>query len=128
MTESVETSALTPVPGTSGQTGTVVRSTVLKRLFKNPLGIIAIVILLGMAIMAVFADILAPFDENFANISKTLAAPDAVNILGTDSSGRDVWSRLLFGAQLTLTSALLCAAVAIAIGLPAGLVAGYYAG
>ena len=128
MTESVETSALTPVPGTTGQTGTVVRSTVLKRLFRNPLGIIAIVILLGMAVLAVFADVLAPFDENFANISKTLAAPDAVNILGTDSSGRDVWSRLLFGAQLTLLSALLCAAVAIAIGLPAGLVAGYYAG
>ena len=78
--------------------------------------------------MAVFADVLAPFDENFANISKTLAAPDSVNILGTDSSGRDVWSRLLFGAQLTLLSALLCAAVAIAIGLPAGLIAGYYAG
>lgn len=128
MTESVETSALTPIPGTSGQTGTVVRSTVLKRLFKNPLGIIAIIILLGMAVLAVFADALAPFDENFANISKTLAAPDPVNILGTDSSGRDVWSRLLFGAQLTLLSALLCAAVAIAIGLPAGLVAGYCAG
>jgi ABC-type dipeptide/oligopeptide/nickel transport system ATPase component/ABC-type dipeptide/oligopeptide/nickel transport system permease subunit len=138
VTESVETSALTPapgapapgspVPGQSGQTGTVVRSTVLKRLLRNPLGIIAIVILLGLAVMAVFADALAPFDENFANISKTLAAPDDVNILGTDSSGRDVWSRLLFGAQLTLTSALLCAAVAILIGLPAGLVAGYYAG
>lgn len=133
MTESVETSALTPAPGTpapgtSGQTGTVVRSTVLKRLFKNPLGIMAIAILLAMAIMAVFADALAPFDENFANIAKTLAAPDEVNILGTDSSGRDVWSRLLFGAQLTLSSALLCAAVAIAIGLPAGLIAGYYAG
>jgi ABC-type dipeptide/oligopeptide/nickel transport system ATPase component/ABC-type dipeptide/oligopeptide/nickel transport system permease subunit len=131
VTESVETSALTPLPGQgtpSGQTGTVVRSTVLRRLFKNPLGIIAVGILLGMALLAVFADVLAPFAENFANISKTLAAPDAVNILGTDSSGRDVWSRLLFGARMTLLSALLCAAVAIAIGLPAGLVAGYYAG
>jgi len=128
VTESVETSALTPLPGTTGQTGTVVRSTVLKRLFKNPLGIVAMAILLVLALMAVFADVLAPFDENFANISKTLASPDSVNILGTDSSGRDVWSRLLYGAQLTLLSALLCAAVAIAIGLPAGLVAGYYAG
>jgi len=128
VTESVETSALTPLPGTTGQTGTVVRSTVLKRLFKNPLGIVAMAILLVLALMAVFADVLAPFDENFANISKTLASPESVNILGTDSSGRDVWSRLLYGAQLTLLSALLCAAVAIAIGLPAGLVAGYYAG
>ena len=128
MTESVETSALTPLPGTTGQTGTVVRSTALLRLFKNPLGIVAMGILLVLALMAVFADVLAPFDENFANISKTLAGPDSVNILGTDSSGRDVWSRLLYGAQLTLLSALLCAAVAIAIGLPAGLIAGYYAG
>ena len=143
MTESVETTALTPAPGTSttpstapgtdgggvtGQSGTVVRSTVFKRLFRNPLGVIAMAVLLGMALLAVFADVLAPFDENFANISKTLAAPDGVNILGTDSSGRDVWSRLLFGARLTLLSAVLCAAVAIGIGLPAGLVAGYYAG
>ncbi|WP_461173464.1 dipeptide/oligopeptide/nickel ABC transporter permease/ATP-binding protein [Arthrobacter sp. Z1-9] len=133
MTESVEASALAPVPGTpdtgtSGQTGTVVRSTVLKRLFKNPLGLIAMTILLAMALLAAFADVLAPFDENFANIAKTLAAPDSVNILGTDSAGRDVWSRLLFGARLTLLSALLCAAVAIGIGLPAGLIAGYYAG
>lgn len=128
MTESVETSALTPIPGTTGQTGTVVRSTVLKRLFKNPLGIIAVGILLVMSLLAVFADVLAPFEENFANISKTLAAPDSVNILGTDSSGRDVWSRLLFGARMTLLSAVLCAAVAIGIGLPAGLIAGYYAG
>ncbi|RAX46294.1 ABC transporter [Arthrobacter sp. AQ5-06] len=128
MTESVETSALTPLPGTAGQTGTVVRSHILKRLFKNPLGIIAVGILLTMSLLAVFADVLAPFEENFANISKTLADPDGVNILGTDSAGRDVWSRLLFGARLTLLSALLCAGVAIGIGLPAGLIAGYYAG
>ncbi len=63
------------------------------------------------------APVIAPFEENFANISKTLAAPpDSVNIMGTDSAGRDTWSRLLFGAQLTLLSALLCAGVAIAIG------------
>lgn len=128
MTESVETSALTPLPGTSGQSGTVVRSNAFKRLLKNPLGILSIGILLVIGALAAFAGILAPFDENFANISKTLAAPDNVNILGTDSSGRDVWSRLLIGAQLTLLSALLCAAVAIGIGLPAGLVAGYYGG
>jgi ABC-type dipeptide/oligopeptide/nickel transport system ATPase component/ABC-type dipeptide/oligopeptide/nickel transport system permease subunit len=111
-----------------GQSGTVVRSTVMRRLFKNPLGIASIVILGTIALLAIFAPVIAPFEENFANISKTLAAPDSTNILGTDSAGRDNWSRLLFGAQLTLLSALLCAGVAIAIGLPAGLIAGYYAG
>ena len=81
-----------------------------------------------ISLLALLAPVLAPFDQNYANIAKTLAAPDSVNILGTDSAGRDVWSRLLFGAQLTLLSALLCAGVAIVIGLPAGLIAGYYAG
>jgi len=111
-----------------GQSGTVVRSGVMRRLIRNPLGIASLVILGSIALLAIFAPVLAPFEENFANISKTLAAPDSVNILGTDSAGRDTWSRLLFGSQLTLLSALLCAGVAIAIGLPAGLIAGYYAG
>ncbi|MHA7269695.1 dipeptide/oligopeptide/nickel ABC transporter permease/ATP-binding protein [Arthrobacter sp. HLT1-20] len=112
----------------TGQTGTVVRSTPVRRLLKNPLGIISLSILAVIVLLAIFAPLLAPFDENYANVGKTLAAPDGVNFLGTDSSGRDVWSRLLFGAQVTLLSAVLCAAVAVAIGLPAGLIAGYYGG
>ncbi|YCK81578.1 dipeptide/oligopeptide/nickel ABC transporter permease/ATP-binding protein [Arthrobacter sp. D3-18] len=127
MSDSVETAGVTaPVP--TGQSGTVVRSTVMRRLLKNPMGIASLAILLTIAALAILAPVIAPFEENFANISKTLAAPDSVNIMGTDSAGRDTWSRLLFGAQLTLLSALLCAGVAIAIGLPAGLIAGYYAG
>ncbi|WP_045729936.1 dipeptide/oligopeptide/nickel ABC transporter permease/ATP-binding protein [Pseudarthrobacter chlorophenolicus] len=125
MSDSVDTAAVSVA---TGQTGTVVRSTVMRRLLKNPLGIAALLILGTIALLAILAPVLAPFEENFANISKTLAAPDFTNILGTDSAGRDNWSRLLFGAQLTLLSALLCAGVAIAIGLPAGLIAGYYAG
>ncbi|MCT9870537.1 dipeptide/oligopeptide/nickel ABC transporter permease/ATP-binding protein [Paenarthrobacter aurescens] len=132
MSDSVDstaaTAAVTGLAAKTGQSGTVVRSTVMRRLLKNPMGIASLVILLTIAALAILAPVIAPFEENFANISKTLAAPDSVNILGTDSAGRDTWSRLLFGAQLTLLSALLCAGVAIAIGLPAGLIAGYYAG
>jgi len=142
MSDSVETAAAAaPAPASPihagqsgpgqngpGQSGTVVRSTVIRRLFKNPLGIVAMTILTVISLLALLAPVLAPFDQNYANIAKTLADPDSVNILGTDSAGRDVWSRLLYGAQLTLLSALLCAGVAIAIGLPAGLIAGYYAG
>ncbi|MEY9774982.1 dipeptide/oligopeptide/nickel ABC transporter permease/ATP-binding protein [Arthrobacter sp. MW3 TE3886] len=129
--EEAAATAAAAAPATAtpaGQSGTVVRSTVIRRLFKNPLGIVAMTILLAVSLLAVLAPVLAPFDQNYANIAKTLAAPDSVNILGTDSAGRDVFSRLLYGAQLTLLSALLCAGVAIAIGLPAGLIAGYYAG
>lgn len=128
MSDSVDATAVAVAATKTGQSGTVVRSTVLLRLLKNPMGIASLIILVSIALLAIFAPVLAPFEENFANISKTLAAPDSTNILGTDSAGRDTWSRLLFGAQLTLLSALLCAGVAIAIGLPAGLIAGYYGG
>ncbi|WP_405474430.1 dipeptide/oligopeptide/nickel ABC transporter permease/ATP-binding protein [Paenarthrobacter ilicis] len=128
MSDSVDAAAVAVAASKAGQSGTVVRSSVTRRLLKNPLGIASLLILATIAFLAIFAPMLAPFEENFANISKTLAAPDSVNILGTDSAGRDTWSRLLFGAQLTLLSALLCAGVAIAIGLPAGLIAGYYGG
>ncbi|MGX9901194.1 ABC transporter permease [Arthrobacter sp. SA17] len=125
---SSSTAPLTPSSASLGQSGTVVRSSPFRRLLKNPMGLIALTVLIVMVVLALFAPLLAPFDENFANIGKTLASPDSTNILGTDSAGRDVWSRLLYGAQLTLLSALLCAAVAIAIGLPSGLIAGYYGG
>ena len=111
-----------------GQVGTVVRAHLVKRILTNPMGLVAIVILTVMVLVAILADVLAPFDVNYANIGKTLAPPDSVNYLGTDSVGRDTWSRLVFGARITLLSAVLCAAVAICIGLPAGLIAGYYGG
>jgi ABC-type dipeptide/oligopeptide/nickel transport system ATPase component/ABC-type dipeptide/oligopeptide/nickel transport system permease subunit len=112
----------------TGQAGVVVRSHAVKKVLRNPMGLIAILILAVLVAMALLADVLAPFDENFADIASTLAAPDSHHLLGTDSVGRDVWSRLVFGARTTLLSALLCAAVAISIGLPSGLIAGYYNG
>src|SRR5690606_32351656 len=105
-------------------TATLARTNVFKRNLKNTLGVFAVAVLTIMVLVAIFAGWIAPFGENAANIGKTLAGADSVNLLGTDSAGRDTFSRLVFGAQTTLLSALLCAAVAIAIGLPAGLIAG----
>ena len=107
---------------------TPARTRPIKRLLRNPLGLVATIVLVIVVLTALLAPVLAPFASNYANIAKVLSPPDDVNILGTDSSGRDVFSRLVFGAQMTLLSALLCAAVAIAIGLPTGLIAGYYSG
>jgi ABC-type dipeptide/oligopeptide/nickel transport system ATPase component/ABC-type dipeptide/oligopeptide/nickel transport system permease subunit len=112
----------------AGQSGEVIRSSIVKRIAKNPLGLTAIVLLTIMLLAAVFGPLIAPFDQNFSAITNTMAPPGGDNVLGTDSAGRDVFSRLLYGAQLTLLSALLCAVVAVAIGLPSGLIAGYYGG
>jgi ABC-type dipeptide/oligopeptide/nickel transport system ATPase component/ABC-type dipeptide/oligopeptide/nickel transport system permease subunit len=115
-----------PVP--TGQSGTVVRPHVVRRLLHNPLGLGSVVLLALLLITAAIGPLIAPYDQNFADILVPLAGPSPEHLLGTDSAGRDVLSRLLFGTQLTLLSALLCAVVAIAIGLPSGLLAGYYGG
>ncbi|WP_166984284.1 dipeptide/oligopeptide/nickel ABC transporter permease/ATP-binding protein [Paramicrobacterium fandaimingii] len=107
---------------------TIARTHIFVKLLKNPMGAIAIAVLGVLIIVAIFAQWIAPFDANFANISKTLASPDATNLLGTDSAGRDTFSRIVLGAQTTLISAALCAVVAIGLGLPSGLIAGYYGG
>jgi len=99
---------------------------VIVRIVRNPLGAASVFVLLLVVLAALLAPVLAPYSANFADIASTLAPPSAEHPLGTDSAGRDVWSRLLWGAQVTLLSALVCAVVAIAIGLPSGLIAGYY--
>lgn len=102
------------------------RTSPVRRLITNPLGIISLAILAIAVVVAVLAPVLAPYGPNYAEVGNAFAGPGADHILGTDSAGRDVWSRLVSSTQITLLSALLCAAVAIAIGLPAGLIAGFY--
>ena len=99
-----------------------------RRMLRNPLGVISLSLLTIIVLTAVFAPLIAPFDPTYADVGNTLADPGGQNLLGTDSAGRDVFSRLVYGARLTLVSALLCAVVAIAIGLPSGLIAGFYGG
>ena len=106
-----------------------VRSGVFKRLVKNPLGLAALIILFVVVMAGIFGPLLAPFDPNKADLVNALAGPGtAGHLLGTDSAGRDVFSRLLVGAQSTLLAAALAALVALAIGLPSGLMAGYFGG
>ncbi|HOB06180.1 MAG TPA: dipeptide/oligopeptide/nickel ABC transporter permease/ATP-binding protein [Propionibacteriaceae bacterium] len=122
MSATVDAAPTTPA---GGQSGTVKRAGVVGRLLKNPMGLIAIIILVTIVASALLAGVLAPYDPSRATNS-VLAGPNGVNVLGTDSTGRDILSRLLFGARGTLVSAAIAAGVAIAIGLPAGLIAGYY--
>ncbi len=124
MTEALQTPA---GPATEvGQTGTVVRASALRRILRNPMGLFAAVVLGLLTLAAIFAPLLAPDDPTFADLAAVLVPPGGDHPLGTDGAGRDILSRLLYGARVTLLSAALAAGVAIAIGLPSGLVAGYY--
>jgi len=113
----------------SQQHGTpIVRVSIAKRVLRNPLGAIAILILSLVTIAAVAAQWIAPTDPNVTDLANVLKGPGEAGILGTDSAGRDVLARLLFGARSTLISALIVVITAIVVGVPTGLIAGYYGG
>jgi peptide/nickel transport system permease protein len=94
----------------------------------------AVVILGAVAVVALFGPWLAPLDPNRQNLTLRLAEPftagpaDATYWLGSDGLGRDVLSRLLYGARISLLVGLAAIAVGGAIGIVAGLVSGYFGG
>ena len=91
---------------------------------------LGLALLLLLVVAAIFAPILAPFPGDVADFhtANRLRAPDAVNWLGTDRMGSDLFSRILFGARITITIAVVAVGSAVVVGVPIGLVAGYYGG
>jgi peptide/nickel transport system permease protein len=82
-----------------------------------------------VVLVAVFGPLAAPYDPNVTNFATVFAPPGAPHhLLGTDQLGRDVLSRMLFGARSTLAAGILSTAVGTAIGLPYGMIAGYFRG
>lgn len=107
---------------------TVSRQGLFARLIRNPLGIVTLSYIFFVVVVAVLAPVIAPMDPLLTDPQSIMTAPDATHLLGTDSAGRDVLSRLMYGAQATLIAAAIVVVVAIVIGVPSGLLAGYYAG
>ncbi|MBA4358098.1 MAG: peptide ABC transporter permease, partial [Desulfovibrio sp.] len=80
----------------------------------------------GMSLAAVLAPWLAPYDPNAIHVDELLRTPSAAHLLGTDALGRDVLSRILFGARVSLWVGFVSVGISSIIGLVLGLVAGYF--
>ena len=101
----------------------------LRRLVKEkPLSIIAGVVILLLILVAIFADILAPFPHDEVNIVDRMQAPSDRYLLGTDQLGRDLLSRLIFGAQISLTVGLAATAVNVVVAVLIGGPSGFFGG
>ena len=105
----------------------------MKALFNRlgPSGSICLAIILLFALLAIFAPILSPYPTQGAgapNITAKFKAPSAEFWLGADHLGRDVLSRIIYGARVSLTTGVLIVALSLLIGLPVGLAAGYFGG
>jgi len=96
--------------------------------FSSPTAIIGMVVVLSWVAVAVFAPLItshSPLEQDYKNINKP---PSSVHVLGTDNMGRDVWSRVAFGARTILSLGPLSVFVAFLVGLTLGLPAGYFGG
>src|SRR5690554_6023245 len=74
----------------------------LKRLKRNKVAMVSLVVIVLIALMAIFAPYVAPYDPYVQDLSKILAPPSAEHWLGTDDLGRDILSRVIHGARVSL--------------------------
>lgn len=100
----------------------------LRRLRRYPMGAIAIVILLLFVVMALLAPQISPYSFEAQDLDNVLATPSAQHRFGTDDLGRDILSRLIWGARPSLAVGLLGVGLGTLLGLPFGLLAGYRGG
>ena len=100
----------------------------LKKMLKNPAGLLGLIIVTLVILCAVFATYFSPMAPLQINYDIYRAKPDATHLMGGDDLGRDIFSRVLYGARLSLTVGLVSQLIALTIGLSIGLVAGYYGG
>jgi peptide/nickel transport system permease protein len=100
----------------------------LRRMLRKPLGAFGFLIVLALVLTAVFAPLIAPYSPRQADFMAMLQPPDGTYLLGTDELGRDILSRLIWGARASLQAGLIAVLLAAGIGLPIGLVSGYFRG
>ena len=97
-------------------------------ILRNPLNIVAISLIAVFAACALFAPLLAPYDPLAQDLGSRLRPPSAEHWLGADSLGRDIASRILYGARISLIIGLVVVTAAGLVGTAIGLVAGYAGG
>lgn len=102
--------------------------TLIERVRQQPLASVGMALLTVFVICAAFAPWLAPQDPAKLDLTRRLMGPSAAHWFGTDELGRDILSRVLYGARISLVVAVSVVGLSGAIGLVAGMIAGFYGG
>jgi peptide/nickel transport system permease protein len=117
-----DTSSPEVAPGVTG------RVLLARRFWRNRLSVVGGAILLAWIVVALVAPSLAPHDPIEVHLDRRMQAPGGAHWLGTDFYGRDILSRIVFGARYDLLIALFAVGVAAGVGAPLGILAGYLGG
>ena len=124
MQAATATPAAIPAPRVRGRPGPAW----LRRVLRSRLALPALVVLCGVVVCAVAAPVVAPHDPYFQDYASVLEPPSPAHLMGTDDIGRDVLSRVIYGARVSVSVGLVAVALAMLIGVPLGLVAAYGGG
>lgn len=101
---------------------------VVWRALRNPLSLAGMAIIALLIAIAIIAPAVAPYAPLKTDTTQRLQKPSGEHPFGTDQLGRDIFSRILYGARISLRIAILTASIALTIGAPLGLVSGYFRG
>ena len=99
-----------------------------RRLLQQPLACVGVLLLLSFVLLAFFAPIVAPVNPATIDLVHRLSSPGSAHLFGTDELGRDVFSRVIYGARLSLLVAVSVVACSLTLGIVFGGLAGYYGG
>ena len=101
---------------------------VVLRILGNPPATLGALIIIAMVLTAIFAPFIAPYPYDLQNLDAVTQAPSAAHWFGTDSLGRDMFSRVVWGARSAVFVITMVTVVNLALGLPLGAMAGYFGG
>jgi peptide/nickel transport system permease protein len=99
-----------------------------KRFLRDKLAIAGLVVVLAFFAVSVLAPAIAPYDPGRIDVNNILSPPSTSHLLGTDDLGRDVFSRMVYGAGISLKVGFVAVGIAVLIGIILGAVSGYYGG
>lgn len=100
----------------------------LRALTRSIPGKLGAILILLVVFIALAAPLVAPYDPIAINVPARLQAPSLAHLFGTDETGRDVFSRVLYGSQISLRVGVIAVSIALVLGVSLGLIAGFYGG
>lgn len=94
----------------------------------NRSAMVGLVVIIFLASIAIFGRLFMPYDPNYSDLSQSFIEPNSEHWFGTDQLGRDIFSRILYGARTSLTVGISAVAISLSIGIVLGAIAGYNGG
>lgn len=102
------------------------RRRMVRRFMRQRLGVVGLAIIVALVLAAIFADVIAPYHWREQSIPNRFQGPSSAHLLGTDELGRDIFSRVLYGARYSLVIGVAAVVVSFIIGAFLGMISGFY--